>query len=62
MAHIEAPSYVVINVQGPKVVTSTILTTAERNRRDELIQAWMFGLEMLRHRTGGLPSILEELA
>lgn len=60
--HIEASPYVVSNVQGPETFTRPILTVTERAHRDELIQAWMFGLEILRHRTGGHPSTTEELA
>uniref|UniRef100_M1DVD1 Uncharacterized protein n=1 Tax=Solanum tuberosum TaxID=4113 RepID=M1DVD1_SOLTU len=32
------------------------VTTAECHRRDELIMARMYGLEMLRHKTGGRSS------
>ncbi|KAG5611464.1 hypothetical protein H5410_022745 [Solanum commersonii] len=39
----------------------THLTTAERNRRDDLITERMFGLEMLRHKNGCHASTEEQL-
>uniref|UniRef100_M1DMR7 Uncharacterized protein n=1 Tax=Solanum tuberosum TaxID=4113 RepID=M1DMR7_SOLTU len=37
------------------------LTTTERHRRDELIMARMYGLEMLRHQNGCRASTVEQL-
>ncbi|KAH0729728.1 hypothetical protein KY290_000857 [Solanum tuberosum] len=42
--------------KGPDTDFNPTLTTAERHMRDELIMARMYGLEMLRHKTGGRPS------
>lgn len=59
--HIEAPLYIVTNVQGLEIATGLILTIAEHCHRDVLIMARMYGLEMLRHRTGRRPSTQQEL-
>ncbi|KAG5620162.1 hypothetical protein H5410_005380 [Solanum commersonii] len=46
----------ITRTKGPDTDFGPTLTTAERHRRDELIMARMYGLEMLRHKTGGRPS------
>lgn len=38
-----------------------MVNTTERVHRDELIMGWMYGLEMLRHRTGGRLFTQEEI-
>ncbi|KAG5577145.1 hypothetical protein H5410_057279 [Solanum commersonii] len=38
--------------KGPENMYGLILTTAEGNRKDDMITARMFGLEILRHRNG----------
>lgn len=55
------PPYVATNVKGPNVSLGPILTMTERAYRDKLIAGCMYGLEILRHRTGGRPSMREEL-
>ncbi|KAG5630420.1 hypothetical protein H5410_002137 [Solanum commersonii] len=47
----------ITQTKGPDTDFGPTLTTAERHKRDELIMATMYGLEMLRHKTGGRPSI-----
>jgi len=42
----------VTKTKGPENMHGPTLTTAERNMRDDLIIARMFGLEMLRHKNG----------
>uniref|UniRef100_M1DK78 Putative plant transposon protein domain-containing protein n=1 Tax=Solanum tuberosum TaxID=4113 RepID=M1DK78_SOLTU len=44
------------HTKGPDTDFGPTLTTAERHKRDELIMARMYGLEMLWHKTGGRPS------
>lgn len=46
----------ITRTKGLDTEFSPTLTTAERNRRDELIMARMYGLEMLRHQNGCLAS------
>uniref|UniRef100_M1DJS4 Uncharacterized protein n=1 Tax=Solanum tuberosum TaxID=4113 RepID=M1DJS4_SOLTU len=46
----------IIRIKGPDTDFGLTLTTVECHRRDELIMAMMYGLEMLRHKTGGRPS------
>jgi hypothetical protein len=53
--------YDVTNIKAPDYTHGPVLTTQERAKRDDMITARMFGLEMLRHRTGGRPSTDEEL-
>jgi len=47
--------------KGPDTEFGPTLTTAERHRRDELIMARMYGLEMLRHQNGWQASTDEQL-
>lgn len=49
------------NINGSDVSTGPVLTTPEREHRDELIMARMYGLGMLHHRTGGRPSTHQKL-
>ncbi|KAH0695893.1 hypothetical protein KY289_013375 [Solanum tuberosum] len=42
----------VTKTKGPKNAHGATLTTTERNKRDDLIMAHMYGLEMLRHKNG----------
>uniref|UniRef100_M1DNK7 Putative plant transposon protein domain-containing protein n=1 Tax=Solanum tuberosum TaxID=4113 RepID=M1DNK7_SOLTU len=42
----------ITRTKGPDTEFGPTLTTAERHRRDELIMARMYGLEMLRHQNG----------
>ncbi|KAG5619828.1 hypothetical protein H5410_005046 [Solanum commersonii] len=42
----------ITQAKGPDTEFVPILTTAERHRRDKLIMARMYGLEMLRHQNG----------
>jgi len=51
----------ITKTKGPENMHGPTLTTAERNRRDEMIMARMFGLEMLRHRNGCRASTQEQL-
>ncbi|KAH0761031.1 hypothetical protein KY290_017104 [Solanum tuberosum] len=51
----------ITKTKGPENMHGPTLTTAERNRRDEMIMACMFGLEMLRHRNGCRASTQEQL-
>jgi len=46
----------ITRIKGPDTDFGPTLTTVERHRRDELIMARMYGLEMLRHKTSGQPS------
>ncbi|KAG5619740.1 hypothetical protein H5410_004958 [Solanum commersonii] len=47
--------------KGPENMHGPTLTTAERNRRDDMITTRMFRLEMLRHRNGYQASSQEQL-
>ncbi|KAG5611121.1 hypothetical protein H5410_022402 [Solanum commersonii] len=51
----------VTKTKGPENMHGSTLTTAERNRKDDLITAHMFGLEMLCHRNGCRASTQEQL-
>uniref|UniRef100_M1D8X4 Putative plant transposon protein domain-containing protein n=1 Tax=Solanum tuberosum TaxID=4113 RepID=M1D8X4_SOLTU len=51
----------ITKTKGPENMHGPTLTTAERNRRDEMIMALMFGMEMLRHRNGCRASTQEQL-
>uniref|UniRef100_M1DQL3 Putative plant transposon protein domain-containing protein n=1 Tax=Solanum tuberosum TaxID=4113 RepID=M1DQL3_SOLTU len=51
----------VTKTKRPENMHGPTLTTAERNRRDEMIMALMFGMEMLRHRNGCRASTQEQL-
>ncbi|KAG5580099.1 hypothetical protein H5410_050726 [Solanum commersonii] len=46
----------ITRTKGPNTEFGPILTTVERHRRDELIMARIYGLEMLRHQNGCLAS------
>uniref|UniRef100_M1DMQ3 Putative plant transposon protein domain-containing protein n=1 Tax=Solanum tuberosum TaxID=4113 RepID=M1DMQ3_SOLTU len=46
----------ITHTKGTDTDFGPTLTTVERHKRDELIMARMYGLEMLRHKTGGRPS------
>ncbi|KAG5580182.1 hypothetical protein H5410_050809 [Solanum commersonii] len=46
----------ITRIKWPDTDFGPTLTTMERHRRDELIMAKMYGLEMLQHKTGGQPS------
>ncbi|KAG5576787.1 hypothetical protein H5410_056921 [Solanum commersonii] len=48
MAHLFTTSLDVTKTKGPENIHGPTLTTTERNRRDDMITAYMFGLEMLR--------------
>lgn len=60
-SHIESPHHNVTNIKGLVVFEGPVVTTTERAHRDELIMGWMYGLEMLRHRTGGKPFTQEKI-
>lgn len=45
----------------PKVSMGAIRTTTVRAYRDEHIMVRIYGLELLRHQSGGRPSILAEI-
>lgn len=59
--HIEASHYNMININGPDKSTERLLSTVERNNRDDIIMQHMFWLEMLRHRTSYRPSTQEKI-
>ena len=42
----------VTKTEGPETVHGSTLTTAECNRRDDMITARIYGLEMMRHTNG----------
>ncbi|KAG5615745.1 hypothetical protein H5410_015569 [Solanum commersonii] len=46
----------IMRTNGPDTEVRPTLSTAARHRRDALIMAMMYGLEMLRHRNGCLAS------
>ncbi|KAG5627799.1 hypothetical protein H5410_013017 [Solanum commersonii] len=46
----------ITHTKRPDTNFDPTLTTAKHHRRDELIMARMYSLEMLRHKTGGQPS------
>lgn len=52
----------VTKTKGPDTINGPTLTTTERNRRDDLIMARMYGLETLLHKNGFLASTSEQLA
>uniref|UniRef100_M1DJM6 Uncharacterized protein n=1 Tax=Solanum tuberosum TaxID=4113 RepID=M1DJM6_SOLTU len=52
MAPIYPASMDITRTKGPNTEFGPTLTIAERHRRDELIMARMYGLEMLFHQNG----------
>ncbi|KAG5606846.1 hypothetical protein H5410_028338 [Solanum commersonii] len=56
MALLFAAPMDITRTKGPDIEFGPTLTTAEHHRRDELIMARMYGLEMLRHQNGCLAS------
>ncbi|KAH0730170.1 hypothetical protein KY289_001358 [Solanum tuberosum] len=56
MAPLYPTSVDITRTKSPDTEFGPTLTTAECHRRDELIMARIYGLEMLRHKTGGRPS------
>lgn len=54
---IQALPYVVTNIKGLEVHLGPILTSSQRAYKDDLIAGRMYGLKLLRHHTGGQPSI-----
>lgn len=51
----------VSKTKGMKVVHGPTLTAAEHNKRDEIINAHMYGLKILRHRNECRVSLHEQL-
>uniref|UniRef100_M1DQI2 Putative plant transposon protein domain-containing protein n=1 Tax=Solanum tuberosum TaxID=4113 RepID=M1DQI2_SOLTU len=56
MAPLFPASVDIYRTRGPDIEFGPNLTTVERHRRDELIMARMYDLEMLRHQNGYLAS------
>ena len=51
----------ITRIKGPETDLGHTFTTTKHHRRNELVMARMYGLEMLRHNTSGQPSNVVEV-